>query len=517
MGPVGIAIVVGLISCLLIFITKKAAYLIKHISRIPGPSSLPGIGNFHQFRLEPDVFYEQFQGLGYMFKDRDVRMAKVWLGPLPFIVIFGAEECEAVLGSSKMLNKLYHYRFLAPWIGDGLLISKPEKWRPRRKLLTPTFHYDILKDFVYVFNKHAKVLTSKFDKLADDDEFTDIFHTISLCTLDIICEAALGISANAQTVHTDYLDAVYKMKYIIHQRQIKPQFYSDFMFNTVGDGKEHDRCAKILHNFTHTAIENRQKMAEEHGGIKNLMKKERQAGSSYQLAFLDMMLEMHAEGKLSMEGVYEECDTFTFEGHDTTSSAINWFLHLMGANPEIQAKVHREIDDIVGEDLGDVSYECIGRLRYLEACFKETLRLYPSVPIFGRTVVEEIKIKGYTIPAGTGVGIVSAMVHKDPKYWPNPEIFDPERFMEKEIADIRHPFAYIPFSAGSRNCIGQRFAIIEEKCVLANIMRKFKVSAKLRTDEMRLSSELIIRPMFGNFIKFEKRSFGDYNLVHAPR
>lgn len=110
------------------------------------------------------------------------------------------------------------------------------------------------------------------------------------------------------------------------------------------------------------------------------------------MAFLDLMLDMMDKGQLDLEGIQEEVDTFTFEGHDTTSAAMNWFLHLMGNNPEIQAKVQKEVDEVLGDSGRDVTFEDIGRFRYLEACFKETLRLYPSVPLFGRQMIEDTKI-----------------------------------------------------------------------------------------------------------------------------
>uniref|UniRef100_A0A914DG29 Cytochrome P450 n=1 Tax=Acrobeloides nanus TaxID=290746 RepID=A0A914DG29_9BILA len=228
------------------------------------------------------------------------------------------------------------------------------------------------------------------------------------------------------------------------------------------------------------------------------------------MAFLDLMLDMLEKGDLDREGLQEEVDTFTFEGHDTTSAAMNFFLHLMGTHPEIQAKVHEEIDYVVGETPREVTFEDIGRLKYLEACLKETLRLYPSVPLIARQATEEIKVCNYTLPVGTAVVINPSMVHRDPKYWPDPDVFNPERFIETEL---KHPYCYIPFSAGSRNCIGQRFAMMEEKCVIARILREFKVKSKVRNDQMRLSAELIIRPMFGNHILFERRSFGDYSQL----
>ncbi|WKY11914.1 hypothetical protein Q1695_003468 [Nippostrongylus brasiliensis] len=557
MGLIAIAIVVAVITWISSFVYRKAKYILERISVIQGPVALPIIGNLNQFHFKPEEFFEQAQGLAYMHRRNRDRMTRIWLGPMPLVLLYGPEECEAVLGSSKMLHKTMQYKFLSAWIGEGLLISKPDKWRPRRKLLTPTFHYDILKDFVEVYNRHGRTLLGKFLGYAGNGKYEDIFHTITLCTLDVICEAALGICLDVQkNPHSPYLDAVFKMKLIIHQRMVKPQYFPDFLFNLFGAGKEQARCIKILHDFTGSSIANsivlnaniggmdrvylaldmnakgelpmdgvqeevdtftfeviraRKAKADAAGGVEKLLAKESAEGRR-RMAFLDLMLDMNAKGELPMDGVQEEVDTFTFEGHDTTSASINWFLHLMGANPHIQEKVHREIDEVLGEADRCVTYEDLGSFKYLEACIKETLRLYPSVPLIARQVVEDVKLKDHILPAGTGVVVVPSMVHRDPNYWDDPEVFRPERFIDGEL---KHPYAYIPFSAGSRNCIGQRFAIMEEKCILALLMRHLRVRSLLRTDQMRVAAELIIRPLYGNQIKFEKREYGDYSHCSA--
>nr|CDP98748.1 Bm2409, isoform c [Brugia malayi] len=339
-----------------------------------------------------------------MLQARGERMCRIWFGPCPWILLYGADECEAILGSNKILDKPFQYGFLSGWIGQGLLISEPKKWRSRRKLLTPTFHYDILKDFVGVYNKHGQTLLQKFHALCGN-QYNDIFHMISLCTLDIICEAALGTHVDAQNKSSPYLDAVCKIKYIIHQRTLKAHFYFDTIYNIFGSGKDESKCTEILHEFTGAAIANRKRLVDEAGGVSSLMEKETVSGKR-RMAFLDFMLDLNAKGELPMEGVQEEVDTFTFEAHDSTSTSMNWFLHLMGTNPEIQAKVQKEVDEVLGE--------------------------------------------------------------------------------------------------------GQRFALMEEKCILALLMRNLKVKSKLRTDQMRVSAELVIRPLFGNNIRFEARKFGDY-------
>ncbi|KAE9412922.1 hypothetical protein Angca_003777 [Angiostrongylus cantonensis] len=483
MGLIAVTLVV--VACMWIsnFIYKRAKYIFERISVFQGPVALPVIGNLMQFHFKPEEFFEQAQGLSYLLRSRQERLCRVWFG--------------------------LQYSFLSPWIGEGLLVSfsKPDKWRSRRKLLTPTFHYEILKDFVEVYNRHGRTLLEKFLKIADRGLYEDIFHTVTLCTLDVICEAALGICIDAQkNPHSPYLEAVFRMKVIVQQRQVKPQYYPESLFNLIGDGKEQARCVKILHEFTGNVIRARKAKADAAGGVEKLLLQESAEGRR-RMAFLDLMLDMNAKGELPMDGVQEEVDTFTFEGHDTTSASINWFLHLMGANPDIQEKVQREVDEVIGETDRAPTYEDLGSLKYLEACIKETLRLYPSVPLIARQVVEDVKIKNHLLPAGTGIVVVPSMVHRDPTYWDDPEVFRPERFINGEL---KHPYAYIPFSAGSRNCIGQRFALMEEKCILALIMRNLRVRSLLRTDEMRVAAELIIRPLFGNRLKFERRSYGDY-------
>nr|CAD7200519.1 unnamed protein product [Timema douglasi] len=132
-------------------------------------------------------------------------------------------------------------------------------------------------------------------------------------------------------------------------------------------------------------------------------------------------------------------------------------------------------------------------MTYLEQVIKESLRLYPSVPLYGRLLEDDIIIKNYTIPAGTNFGIFPYCIHRNPRIYPDPEGFNPDRF-SKESSQERHPFAYLPFSAGPRNCIGQRFALLEGKNILSTVLRNLRIESLDKPEDIAVLGELILRP-----------------------
>jgi cytochrome P450 family 4 subfamily V len=222
------------------------------------------------------------------------------------------------------------------------------------------------------------------------------------------------------------------------------------------------------------------------------------------LAFLDLLINMAENDQLTFTDICDEVNTFMFEGHDTTATGMNWALHLLGCYPDIQEKVHQELDAVFGDDPRDVSFDDLKSLPYLECCLKESLRLFPSVPMFARTLGEDATIAGRVITNNTQVVIIPYMVHRDPKHWTDPELYNPDRFLAAN-SNGRHPYAYLPFSAGARNCIGQRFALMEEKTMMAWILRYFKVKSVHRRDQIRPKGELILRPSEGVHVELELR------------
>ncbi|WKY03358.1 hypothetical protein Q1695_004809 [Nippostrongylus brasiliensis] len=259
-----------------------------------------------------------------------------------------------------------------------------------------------------------------------------------------------------------------------------------------GNGELEKKCLRVLHTFTRKVISERQKELVERNWC-----------FEGRLAFLDLLLEMVHQGQLNPDEVQQQVDTFMFAGHDTTSTSSAWVLFVLGCYPEIQRRVQAEVDEVLG-DHDCILPEHLPRLKYLECCLKESLRLYPSVPMIMRELGESEELGGVSLPKGTQVVINQYMIHRDPTNWPDPEKFDPDRFAHD--SDVRrNPFAFIPFSAGSRNCIGQRFALMVEKVVVSWILRHFNIASIQTRCGMKTRTSLVLRPSNGIHVFLERR------------
>ena len=181
-------------------------------------------------------------------------------------------------------------------------------------------------------------------------------------------------------------------------------------------------------------------------------------------------------------------------------------MYCMGTNPDHQELVHQELDQVFGDSHRPCTMEDAAQFKYLECCIKESLRLYPSVPNFKRIIDEPgFELGGYKIPVGTSISMHIYALHRHEDFFPDPEKFKPERFHPDNAAG-RHPFAFVPFSAGPRNCIGQRFALLEEKVVLSTLLRRFRLTYDTaKHGPAKASAELILKPKHGMPLIISKR------------
>lgn len=180
-------------------------------------------------------------------------------------------------------------------------------------------------------------------------------------------------------------------------------------------------------------------------------------GEKKRLAFLDLMLESAQNGALITDTeIKEQVDTIMFEGHDTTAAGSSFFLSLMGIHQDIQDRVIAELDGIFGDSQRPATFQDTLEMKYLERCLMETLRMFPPVPLIARELQEDLKLNSgpYVIPRGATVTVATILLHRNRKVYDNPNVFDPDNFLPERQAN-RHYYAFVPFSAGPRSCVGE--------------------------------------------------------------
>jgi len=434
-------------------------------------------------------------------KDEFGNVVLFYFASKPMVFLFEAQGAEKLLSSTRNISKGFQYEYIWPWLGQGLLTSTGQKWQKHRKLITPAFHFRILEDFLDVMIDQTETLV---DKLGEQvGKKVDICPYISLCSLDIICETAMGTKIGAQhDSSSPYVIAVYDSLKLAFRRMVSPWLYSDMVYSFTRAGREWEKNLDILQGFTKEVIGNRKL---------ELLKRdedpehENDIGIKRRMAFLDLLIKASDEGAvLTDEDIQNEVDTFMFEGHDTTAASNSVTLYLLALDTKCQKKCQDELDEIFGGSARSPTSGDLARMKYLSACIKESLRIYGSVPSIARVTTEDMVVEGFTIPANTEVCLNFAMLHRDNKYFPDPEKFDPDRFFGDE-AVLLHPYAYAPFSAGPRNCVGQKFALMEEKVILSSILRRFNMKADKQMKDMDIIPELVIKPKDGYHIILEHR------------
>ncbi|CAL1290445.1 unnamed protein product [Larinioides sclopetarius] len=187
-------------------------------------------------------------------------------------------------------------------------------------------------------------------------------------------------------------------------------------------------------------------------------------------------------GNLSLDELVAQCVIFFLAGYDTTSSTLSLATYELALNPDVQEKVYQEIVDTLKEANGELTYDTLKSMKYLDCIISETLRLYPPVLRNERQSVAEYTLgdTGITIPKNMLISIPVFAMHRDPEFFPNPDKFDPDRFTPEE-RQKRDPYCYQPFGAGPRNCVGMRFVLTEVKLCLAYVIANFKIKKSPKT------------------------------------
>ncbi|XP_025264314.1 cytochrome P450 4C1 isoform X2 [Camponotus floridanus] len=477
------------------------------IKLIPGPPSLPIVGNVFQSHISEEENWKLLCTLSNEYYP----IFKVWSFSIFMVFIRHPDDLETILSNTNHIEKSFFYDPLHPWLGTGLLTSKGVKWQTRRKILTPTFHFNILNQFVDILIKEGDCMTKSLMDVGET-VVKDLLPFISERTLNAICETAMGVSLRTiGEFQQQYRNAVHDMIKLIFYRAFRPWFHNDMVFSLSSQGRKQKKILKILHGFTEKIIAKRKLYHERINGqyLKNLVNDKEAATNDVdtfgikkkRLAMLDLLLAASQEYSLTDLDIREEVDTFMFEGHDTIATGIMFTLLLLAEHKDIQERVRLEVDNVMQENEGKLNMRSLQNLSYLDRYLKEALRLYPSVGIISRCTGDDVKLQSYVVPAGTFVALNIYAVHRDSNFWPNPDVFDPDRFLPEKIKN-RHPYSYIPFSAGSRNCIGQRFGLLELKAMIAPLVHNFYLEPVEYLKDIQLKLDLVIRPSHPVHVRF---------------
>ncbi|KAH0534611.1 hypothetical protein KQX54_005863 [Cotesia glomerata] len=473
---------------------------------IPGPGkSYPIIGNSLDLAGHPEDVWNFINRTSIKYYP----VWKIWLGIWPVVTICHPDDVQILLTSTKNLDKSNIYDLLHPWLQDGLLLREGEKWRSRRKILTPAFHLNNLREYMDCFTNHTNHLIKNLKaESGSNGVIKELLPLLTKFTLNIILESIMGVAIEENDME-QYKQSVYEFGETFIYRSFRPWLRSEFLFKLTSKGRQYQKNLKVLHGFTKKIIEKRKQYYEETGGkysdsAMSADEKDLQPIKANQkrLSFLNILFSAVEQNEdVDDQGIQEEVDGFIFAGYDTTGISLLFTILLLAEHRDIQNRVRAEIEEVLADNNGQVNFDNIKHLTYLECCIKESLRLYPSAVLISRKIQEDLVLKHCYVPKGTIIILRIFDTHRDAKFWPRPNVFDPDRFLPENSVD-RHPFSFIPFSAGSRNCIGQKFAMLEMKTFMAGLLYNFYLEPQETTANVRFTPEIVIRPAHPVYAKF---------------
>ncbi|CAG9861616.1 unnamed protein product [Phyllotreta striolata] len=473
----------------------KRKYLYYHAWKTPGPFALPIIGCAYKFLLSgtTDIMQKLIE-LQKQYPD----VMTIWFGPKLIFGVGRPEHIEKILTSPKAMNKDNLYKFLSFVIGDGLMTARGMKWKKHRKTIMPAFNQKILDQYqIEVFAKQSQIFVDLLQKRVGDKNI-DLVKMAANCTLSAICQTACGLNIDFQTQNLDFVDNLDKLMEITTYRIFNVQHHLEFSWNWYPLSKEYAKVIKNFKDFTRYIVEKNEEAYRERKQRKSLGTDDGK-GLPKTVAFLDLIKENFTHQEL-----LDEVDIFIIAGTDTTALTICCTLVMLGMHQDVQEKVLDEVLSVVGPDRTPTPSD-LPLLKYTERVIKESLRVFPVGVFFLREIVEDIDAGDMIYPAGCSAFFCPVHIHRNPKYWPDPLKFDPDRFLPENVAK-RHPCAYVAFSYGSRNCIGGRYAIINIKTILAMVVRKLKIFTEYKSvEEIKLKSNITIKLHDGPKVWFENR------------
>ncbi len=362
---------------------------------------------------------------------------------------------------------------LSPLLGDGLFVSEGETWRTRRSLVAPVVHVSQLSHFAPQMVDAAADMGIRWG--AQDGQTLDILSESASLTADVICRTLFG-----QELDGDYA------------REIVEGF-SDYqgLVDQI-DIQSLMGLPNWLPRWRSLAL--KRATFRIHRALDRIIEQCRTRAESERSLVGRLLIARDGEGKgLSPEALRNEVIVLFMAGHETTANCLAWVWYLLSQCPDVEARLHGEIEQVLGGRLPTLAD--VARLEYARAVIQETLRLYPPIPVLPREATQDEVFEGQRIPKGSLVLVVPWLLHRHRKLWEHPDHFVPDRFMAGNEGRVSK-FAYVPFSIGPRICAGLSFGMTEAVLCLVTLAQGFRLRMKEGHEVMPVA-RLSLRPQGG--------------------
>jgi cytochrome P450 len=389
---------------------------------------------------------------------------KVWLVTEPAVIH------SVLVTHARQFRKHFALRINPIVLGNGLLTSEGEFWLRQRRLSQPAFQKSQVAGYVPTFVEHTARMLSRWKS----GEVRDILPEMMNLTLGIVSKTLFGSDSDADSDRVHRAMRVTREEFV---RRLARPIQIPIWIPTPGNLKMR-RAAKELDAIIYGFIQQRRTSGEEHDDLLSRLLHARDAGE---------------KAGMSDKQLRDECLTIFLAGHETTALALTWAWYLLGQHPAAAARVQAEVESVLGGRAPTV--EDVPRLQETERVLLETMRLYPPAFIVGREALTEVQIAGYHCARGTTILMPQSVVHRDPRYFTDPDEFHPERWQgdfEKQLPKG----AYFPFGSGPRTCIGNTFAMVEMTLVLAMMAQKYQFIL-VPGQNVTLGAQFTLRPLPG--------------------
>ncbi|MDB5051930.1 MAG: cytochrome [Fibrobacteres bacterium] len=400
----------------------------------------------------------------------DFRIRKVFQVNHPDLVKRVLQDNRANYPKSVLYEKM------RPAFGNGLLLSEGDFWAVQRRLIQPAFAHHRLEGMTRLMVSETLARVPILSLAAEEKRIVDIADEMSALTLSIVVKAMFGTELKED------------MSAIAHAVETLNE-HSNHRFYSVID--------LPLWVPTPRNLEARGALEHLESVVYRIIRERRKAApaASENSDLLDMLLSARYDDGSAMpeRQVRDEVMTIFLAGHETTATSLAWTLMLLDENPIVEENLRAEFHAVLGER--DPVFADMPRLPYLKSVLEESMRVRPPVWVFSRTALADDMLGDCRIPKGTAVMLSPYAMHRDPRYWEDPEAFQPERFAAGE-AEKRPRYAYFPFGGGPRICVGSGFAMAEGALVLACLLRRFRFK-KANPGPVGMKPLVTLRPRGG--------------------